>query len=74
MSSGPMTPGSKGSACSTASGAPECSIRGTARLVELSLMSPSDARELIAAVRAAEARPETRMLTPPVIEIVARAI
>ncbi|HUO78639.1 MAG TPA: methyltransferase domain-containing protein [Steroidobacteraceae bacterium] len=45
---------------------------GSARFVELGLMSAPEAHELIAAVRAAEARPETRMLTPPVLEVIAR--
>ncbi len=45
---------------------------GAARFVELGLMSAAEAGELAAAVRAAEARPETRMLTPPVLELVAR--
>lgn len=45
---------------------------GSERFVELGLMTGGEARELIAAVRAAEARPETRMLTPPVLEVIAR--
>lgn len=46
---------------------------GSERFVELGLMSAAQARELVAEVRAAEARPETRMLTPPVLEVIARA-
>jgi SAM-dependent methyltransferase len=45
---------------------------GSARFVELGLMTAAEARELVAAIRAAEARPETRMLTPPVLEMIAR--
>jgi SAM-dependent methyltransferase len=45
---------------------------GAERFVELGLISAPEARELVAAVRAAEARPETRMLTPPVLEVIAR--
>jgi len=45
---------------------------GSQRFVELGLMTEPEARALIAAVRAAEARPETRMLTPPVLEMIAR--
>ncbi len=45
---------------------------GSARFVELGLMTAREAVELVAAVRAAEARPETRMLTPPVLEVIAR--
>jgi len=45
---------------------------GSERFVELGRMTAAEARELVAAVRAAEARPETRMLTPPVIEVIAR--
>jgi len=46
---------------------------GAERFVELGQMTAGEARELVAAVRAAEARPETRMLTPPVLELIARA-
>jgi SAM-dependent methyltransferase len=46
---------------------------GAERFVELGLMTAAEARELVAAIRAAEARPETRMLTPPVLEMIARA-
>ena len=45
---------------------------GAERLVELGRMTAAEACELRAAVRAAESRPETRMLTPPVIEVIAR--
>jgi SAM-dependent methyltransferase len=46
---------------------------GSARFVELGLMTGAEAGELVAAIRAAEARPATRMLTPPVLEVIARA-
>ncbi len=46
---------------------------GAERFVELGLMTGREARELVAAIRAAETRPETRMLTPPVLELIARA-
>jgi SAM-dependent methyltransferase len=46
---------------------------GAERFVELGLMTAREARELVAEIRAAEARPETRMLTPPVLELIARA-
>jgi SAM-dependent methyltransferase len=45
---------------------------GSERFVELGLMTAEQARELTAAVRAAEARPETRMITPAVLELIAR--
>jgi hypothetical protein len=45
---------------------------GAERFVELGLMTGDEARELLAAIRAAEARPATRMLTPPVLELIAR--
>jgi len=45
---------------------------GSERFVELGLMTAAEAGELIAAVRAAEARTETRMLTPPVLEVITR--
>ncbi len=45
---------------------------GAERFVELGLMTVPQARELTAAVRAAEARPETRMITPAVLELIAR--
>jgi SAM-dependent methyltransferase len=47
---------------------------GAERFVELGQMTRAEADELIGAVRAAEARPETRMVTPTVLELVARAI
>ena len=47
-------------------------VGGAERFVELGLMTAAGARELVTAVRAAEARPETRMLTPPVLEMIAR--
>jgi SAM-dependent methyltransferase len=46
---------------------------GAERFVELGQMTQREAHDLLAAIRAAEARPETRMLTPPVLEIIARA-
>jgi SAM-dependent methyltransferase len=46
---------------------------GAEHFVELGQMTQREARELVAAIRAAEARPETRMLTPPVLELIARA-
>jgi SAM-dependent methyltransferase len=46
---------------------------GAARFVELGMMTADAAHELHSAVRAAEARPETRMITPTVLELIARA-
>ena len=46
---------------------------GAERFVELGQMTRAEASELIAAVRAAEARPDTRMVTPTVLELIARA-
>lgn len=53
---------------------PEAYVQtGAERFVELGAMSRAEADELLAAVRAAASRPATRMITPLVLEVIARA-